>query len=127
MSLYQVIELLAEEKNIHIFRDIPKVFLYGTFAKKALVNVPYYNSYTGEKGEVIRSRLENRVFDWKGSEESKVEMTISKHWQSHHPESVENLDFALPVDKLEMDQKQKSTLVNDLITETDLEINVRGD
>lgn len=99
LSLNQVIELL-EEKNIKIFQDVPKVYLYGVFGKKILVQLPFRNPITGESGMVFRSRLQNRVFDMQGSIEQRTEMIMAKHWESNHQESIEALESNLPVEQL---------------------------
>ena len=96
-SLAQVMELLRSERGIEVFRDIPKVYLFGTFAKRTLVSVPYHNPKTGESGDILRSRLENRIFDWRGSNEEKTHMVFAKMWEPTHPVSVESLETALPI------------------------------
>lgn len=97
MSLSQLIELLEDEKHIRIFSDIPKTFLYGIFAKKMPVSVSFTNPVTGESGIVLRSRLQNRVFDMRGSSEERTEMVMSKNWEPHHQITLESIESVLPV------------------------------
>lgn len=96
LSLSEVVETLRVEKDIHVFRDTPKLFLYGTFCKHILRSIPFTHPLTGEKGTVIRGRLENRVFDMKnGPDPQIVSMIVSKYWEPEHPQTVFDIEGLL--------------------------------
>jgi hypothetical protein len=95
-----VVKMLLDEKKIDVYRDVPAVFVYGTFAKRSLVDATGLNPKTGEQVAALRTRIENRVFDWRESATDRILMTMAKYWDNSHPKSVCLLDDVLPTHQL---------------------------
>ena len=101
LSLRETSELLKRERSIDIAVDIPKVFLYGVFAKRSLTCGQGKNPLTGEVTAVMRSKVDNRIFDWShGGTQDKIDLAIAKFWSEGDPSSVESLGRYLPVSEL---------------------------
>ena len=98
LSLKEVVSLLKYEKNIDVYRDVPPVFLYGTFAKRRVMQIEGENPLTNEKIISTRARVENRIFDWVSEPEGRVHMTLAKYWDNEkHQPSVCEWSRDLPV------------------------------
>ena len=101
MTLREVTDLLKTEKHIDIYNDIAPVFLYGTFAKKMLVQVEGKNPMTEESIVSTRTRIENRIFNWDDDANARTDMTVAKYWDdSKHPKSVCEWSKDLPVEHI---------------------------
>lgn len=86
MSLGQVLK----ELNFDPFTFYHPAIMFGVFFKKKQIEHVGWNPIQKESVLVMRNSIEMRSFDWTHSEKDRIEMTMSKYWQSHHPASICN-------------------------------------
>jgi len=84
MSLMQVLN----ELKFDPFTVYHPSIMYGVFFKRKQVEHCGWNPIQKQSVLVMRNCVEMRSFDWIHSEDDRIEMTMSKYWQSHHPASI---------------------------------------
>ncbi|KAM0683761.1 hypothetical protein MDAP_001338 [Mitosporidium daphniae] len=103
--------MLSLKKNIDVARDTPRVFLFGAFCKKALVPLQFTHPITKETGVVMRSHVENRVFDMSGMRGTDIiSMIFDPHWSKDHPASLCDMKAILDGDGPEEAGKHPETV-----------------
>ena len=80
LSVAQVLEKLAIERNINVLESFPLENVYGSFVKRVVVPHIGYNPRTGEEVHTTRNRVEARSFDLQGEEESMIALMTAMSW-----------------------------------------------
>lgn len=89
LSVGQVLEKLAVERELNVAEHFPSANVYGTFAKKKTVPHLGSNPRTGEVVHTTRNRVESRSFDLVGSDEEMTKIILAPKWNDIESESVE--------------------------------------